>query len=268
MLNADAQVKTARKRRVWKLVLRYGLVVVTVGAVGAGTAYALTIPKRTDIPTLKTKSDGRYDFGALTQPALPPGVLAMSDPGDKGHVHGADIRTYLLPAPKGATLDPKYPAEGGWVTTEDFGKGFDTPDAVEEQLAVDGVRHIAARAWTTPDGQHTTIMVLQFPDETAAADYMVADPGGSPFGFDGDDGAPGTVAVRDIANDQRPVDLHRYGSLTPPAVADSQQNAGFVGRIGMWEAGDTVVVVTTAAPKGVTDVPTIQVIQLQAELLN
>jgi hypothetical protein len=97
---------------------------------------------------------------------------------------------------------------------------------------------------------------------------MVSDPGGSPFGFDGDDGAPGSVSVRDVANDKRDVDLHRYGSLTPPAVADSQKDAGFVGRIAMWEAGDTVVVVTTAAPKAVTDVPTIQVMQLQAELLN
>ena len=72
------------QRRALKLAGRYALVLLTLGAIGAGTAYAVTLPKRTDIPTLKTKDDGRYQFPGLAKPRPAAGALG---PSDKDNAH-------------------------------------------------------------------------------------------------------------------------------------------------------------------------------------
>ncbi|HZU59178.1 MAG TPA: hypothetical protein VFA06_25080, partial [Actinocrinis sp.] len=70
---AEAAARRSRRRR---NALRWiGAVAVTL-AVGGGTAFALTIPQRTDMPGLGTPSDGRYAFPQLSLPALPAGQPA------------------------------------------------------------------------------------------------------------------------------------------------------------------------------------------------
>jgi hypothetical protein len=270
MLSATTEAEAAAakpKRRALKLAGRYALVLLTLGAIGAGTAYAVTLPKRTDIPTLKTKDDGRYDFPGLAKPRPAAGALGPSDKDNATHTHSGDPRSYLLPLPKGATLDSKYPAAGGWVKAEIFAHDYDFPAAVQTQLSIDGVRDIAARAWTTPDGQRTTIMLLQFPDEDAAADYIVANPGGESFGFADDTDAPVTVTVADVAGGTRSLGLHEFTTVTAPAIPDNASGAGLIGRRATWQVGDMVAVVLTSAPKALGSAPTVQLVQLESRML-
>src|SRR6185437_1020159 len=82
---------------------RWAGAVVTALAVGAGCAFAVMAPQRTDLPGLKTADDGRYVFAPLNLPSLAPGQLAPGDASNTGGQHLADIRKLLLAAPQGAT---------------------------------------------------------------------------------------------------------------------------------------------------------------------
>ena len=87
--------------------------------VGVGCAFAVMAPPRTDLPGLKTPSDGRYVFAPLSLPTLAPGQLPPGDLANTGEQHMADIRKLLLPA-------PRVVADDRWRGDEDL------PSAVQQ----------------------------------------------------------------------------------------------------------------------------------------
>ncbi|MDT0398567.1 MULTISPECIES: hypothetical protein [Streptomyces] len=156
-------------RRVLRAALRWTAAVVVFAVAGAGTAYGITRMERTDVPGLATESDGRWDYPPLTKPPLPagrPGPAAESNPAG---THHADLRALLLPAPEGAKEDAALRGEDGWLATDDFLKEYgekEDRDEFRQKLTDAGLRHIAARGWTTGDGTRTRVYLLRF--DTAA----------------------------------------------------------------------------------------------------
>ncbi|OLE20509.1 MAG: hypothetical protein AUG49_24885 [Catenulispora sp. 13_1_20CM_3_70_7] len=249
------QAEVAEPKRRWpRLVVRYGSALVVAAAVAAGTAYGVTVPQRTDVPFLATPSDGRYDFPALARPLPPVGKPAPGDDANAGQVHYGDLRRYLLPAPKGAVVK-----EDGWEPVTDFLSAIQSP-VMPGRFYDAGLRRIAWRGWTTPDGQHTVVELLQFPDHDAA--------------FTSEDvlktWAPPKVGKRE---DGPPVvTVPAFGDLTQEvAMRKFDEVDGLPGQVerrAVFRDGDVVAIVTTTAPKLVGDLPTDQVLLLQAEMLR
>ena len=163
-VSAEPPVKEKRKFP-W----RWVGAVVTMLAVGAGCAFAVLAPKRTDLPGLQTSADGRYIFAPLTLPTLAPGQAAPGADGNRGQQHLSDIRKLLLSPPEGATADRSLPGTSGWVSRAATVQLLDNPQA-SYQLQTDGWRHTAGIAWKTPDGADTKIWLIQFIDADAGAD--------------------------------------------------------------------------------------------------
>ncbi|MFB7662826.1 hypothetical protein ACFC1R_02625 [Kitasatospora sp. NPDC056138] len=96
--------------------LRWGAAALLLLLSGTTTAVAVMARPRTDIPGLRTASDGRYVFPALTLPPLPSGRPAPgADPANRRHY--ADLRLLLLPAPEGASGASGAPASAGTVAS-------------------------------------------------------------------------------------------------------------------------------------------------------
>jgi hypothetical protein len=241
------------KPRWSRLVLRYGAAVVVAGAVAAGTMFAISLPRRTDVPFLATPTDGRYDFPPMVRPAPPVGKPAPGDDANAEQIHYGDLRQYLVPVPKGAALK-----EDGWEPVADFGAGFAASD-VGWQLADEGLRHVAQRGWTTPDGRHTVVELAQFPDHQAA--FGVRDLSG---------GAPRKVGRGvDVLP---PMDIPTLGETTYQTNIveyDTVDGApGQTERRVVFQTGDVIAIVTTTAPRKWSDVATEQVVLLEAEMLR
>ena len=269
LLHAPAE--QPKKRRRLRAVLRWTSAFVVMGAVGAGTAFAVTLPRRTDIPSLATKPDGRYTFPGAAIPTLPAGMLAPGDKANKNGVHPDDLRQYLLAPPKDATVDPAFPGANGWYGITEFTSGFGHATELRGKFFQDGARRVAARGWTTHDGVHTTIFLVQFPDSHAARQGDVTLVALPPVGFDdveSVDGGP-QLTVADLANAENVtlnVGVDRYRKVLKPKSTDP--DAGKTGRIAHFTLGDTLVVIETVSPKAVTDVPTVQIVDLQATMLR
>ncbi|MQY13130.1 hypothetical protein SRB5_32710 [Streptomyces sp. RB5] len=178
-----APAPCAGRRRVLRAVARWTCAVLAFAGAAAGTAHYVTGKERADLPGLATEDDGRWDFPPVRLPALPasrPGPFAGSNP---AHIHHADLRTLLLPAPKGAEAVKGLPGRGGWLSLTDFTKLYDEDDRADlaGPLREAGLRHIAATGWTMPDGTRTRIYLLRFGGEPAATDaanslYGLSDP--------------------------------------------------------------------------------------------
>lgn len=154
-----------KDRRVLRAVLRWTAAVVVFAAAGAGTAYGITRMERTDVPGLATETDGRWEYPPIVQPPLPSGSPRPFDRANSSNSHYADLRALLLPAPKGAKADKALDGEDGWLARKDFLAVYedkDDRDAIGQLLTDQGLRHVAARGWTTADGTHTRIYLLQF----------------------------------------------------------------------------------------------------------
>ncbi|MEV6617462.1 hypothetical protein AB0N31_27145 [Streptomyces sp. NPDC051051] len=173
---APVPTPAPKDRRVLRALLRWTAAVAVFAAVGAGSAYGIAGMERTDVPGLATESDGRWVYPTLTKPPLPsgsPGPFAETNPAG---THYADLRALLLPAPEGATEDKALRGSDGWLATKDYLAEYEQEEHREElgQKLVDhGLRHIAARGWTTPDGTRTRVYLLQF-DTAAVVDQLVA----------------------------------------------------------------------------------------------
>ena len=253
---AQLQAETAPqpKRRWPRLVLRYASALVLVGAVGAGTAYAITLPRRTDVPFLATPSDGRYSFPLLARPRPPAGEPAPGDDANKGQVHYGDLRQYLLPAPTGAVRE-----EDGWEPVADLESSFSGSD-VSDHLYDAGLRRVARRGWTAADGQHTVVELLQFPDHDAA--YGVCDMIDSADSAKAGGAEQGVsqVTVRGFDDETYNRPMHKFDQVNGLP--------GHLERRVVFQTGDVVAIVTTTAPTGSPDTPTEQVVMLQAEMLR
>lgn len=237
-----ATAPPAPPRRVLRAVLRWSGAAVLCGALGTATAFAVAAPPRTDIPGLATPDDGRYTFPPLDVPALPASVIE----GSSGVPHGADLRTLLLPPPRGATADRSL---SGWYPVPRYVARFGGGPALSDT----GCRHIAARAWTMPDGTRTEIYLLGFRSPADAQDA--------------DAGQPDPLPVAPDA------EVETAPQQPPHTVDDSTEMAQPAGpgrpavRYAQIVTGDVEALVVMSNPKAVPDTPFQQVVLVQSQLL-
>ncbi|GGP34941.1 hypothetical protein [Streptomyces melanogenes] len=165
----------APPRRRTRAALRWTAAVLAFLSVGAGTAYAVVDRTRTDLPGLSTESDGRWRYPEIALPPLPPGAPRPLAGSNTGQNHYADLRALVLPAPEGAVPDPALKGDDGWLATSVFLAQYEKEDraAFGQSLADNGLRHIAARGWTMPDGTRSRIFLLQF-DTHALANRVLS----------------------------------------------------------------------------------------------
>ena len=265
-----APVKVRKDRRVLRAVLRWTAAVVVFGAVGTSAAYGITRMERTDVPGLATESDGRWDYPTISKPPLPSGSPGPFADENTAGAHYADLRKLVLPAPRGAKADKALRGADGWLPTKDFLAQFTSKDDREkfaQSLTDNGLRHIAARGWTTPDGTHTRIYLLQF--NTAAvvdvmynADYgeglgSVSSPLYQVRGAENasvfDDGFPEKAEVENVQRSAY-VEAKPYGA--------EQVRQAYL------SAGDTVAVIVQSKKGAAAALPFQQTVVLQSQLLS
>lgn len=262
---APAPAAPAKARGALRAALRWTAAVAVFAVAGTGTAYGITRLDRTDLPGLATASDGRWDYPELTRPPLPagsPGPLAAAN---RTGTHYADPRALLLPAPEGATAAPAPRAADGWLATKDFlarYTGEDNRRELGQKLTDHGLRHIAARGWTTPDGTRTRIELLQF-DTAAVADDLLEN---NLIGA-----AAPTYVVRGADYyelDETFPSKARVEGVTLAPYAETEPYGAEQVRQAYLAAGDTVAVITQSRRGGADAVPFRQTVTLQTELLG
>lgn len=269
--------ETARRAGRRRNAVRWLAAVTVTLALGGGTAFALTIPRRTDMPGLGTAPDGRYSFPALTLPPLPagqpaPGASENSASQNSASLnagleyspagqHLADIRKLLLPRPVGATSQAVKAAANGWLTDP---SGLFTASDGEQILTQFGLRHTAVAAWKTGDGATTSIYLLQFSDGTAASGARIALSDGN---LTPQDNPALSVALAGTPSDATALDLNVLSSNVNgdyTAVKGGGKNT----RYGACTSGDTIAIVIQSGPADLPFAPFQQVMTLQAEMLQ
>ncbi|MET7682693.1 hypothetical protein [Streptomyces sp. NPDC005423] len=262
---SEPQPPSRGSRRGLRAVLRWTAAVVVFAAVGSGTAYGITRMDRTDVPGLATTSDGRWAFPELTLPPLPKGSPAPFDKANTTESHYADLRALVLPAPQGATVDKALAGTDGWLATKGFLAEFSARSDREElaqKLTDDGLRHLAARGWTTPDGTHTRIYLLQF-DTAAVAEELVT---GNLSGY-----AAPTYPMRgadSYASDDQFPDAAKLPNVSDLPYTESKPYGAEQVRVAYLSAGDTVGVIVQSRAGQAEAVPFQQTVTLQSQLLD
>ncbi|KPI10183.1 hypothetical protein OK074_3186 [Actinobacteria bacterium OK074] len=249
--------------------LRWTAAVAVFAVVGAGTAYGITRADRTDVPGLATESDGRWTFPELTRPPLPSGSPSPYASANKAGAHYADLRRLVVPAPAGAKADAALRGTDGWLPTKTFlaeykpGNDIYSRGGVEQILTDYGLRHIAARGWTTGDGTHTRVYLLQF--ETAAvvdelSTGKLVSYVSPPQTLTGTD----TLVRDETFPDRANVDnVQRTAYVEPKPYGTEHVRAAFL------SAGDTLALVVQSRKGAVVgEVPFQQTVVLQSELLG
>ncbi|MFJ3815328.1 hypothetical protein [Streptomyces sp. NPDC090056] len=252
--------KRSRRPLLWGIV-RWTAAVLVCGGVGAGTALGITALERTDVPGLATESDGRWDYPELALPALPEDAPRPWTEGNDGEIHHADLRELLLPAPAGATADPKL--DGGWTGLDSYLALLPEKDraGVREYMADSALRHVAARGWTTPDGTTTRVHLLRFASVAFAEDFKdetmegVSKTTRMPLGVEA---AEIDASLQKIAVPY--LSLYSYAETEP--YGSEQTRWAYI------QAGDTIGVVTQTRKGGTLTVPFQQTVALQAQLLG
>ncbi|WP_432752944.1 hypothetical protein ACE1OA_15985 [Streptomyces sp. JL2001] len=260
---ADARVAPARRpsKRVLWAVARWTAAVVVCGGLGTGTALGITSMERTDVPGLATENDGRWEYPKLSLPALPQDVPRPYTDGNEGEVHYADLRKLLLPAPAGATVDPKL--NGGWVSVDEYLSQYDKDAGVALKQALDesALRHIAARGWTTPDGTTTRIHLLRFKSVAFAEDFKdnALNAGSSDGHFPN---GVGSAVIDDSTLDIRVPFNVLYGFEETKPYGPEQTRWVHI------QAGDTLALITQSRKDEALTVPFQQTVALQNQLLG
>ncbi|MEU0412275.1 hypothetical protein ABZ307_31245 [Streptomyces griseorubiginosus] len=254
---------TLPSRRLLRAALRWTAALVVFAVVGAGTAYGIAGMERTDVPGLGTVSDGRWVYPTLTKPPLPKGSPGPLAEGNKAGTHYADLRRLVLPAPKGATADAALRGEDGWLPTKDFLTEYGEKGDREElaqKFTEYGLRHLTARGWTTPDGTHTRVYLLQF-DTAAVVDELtgqIAPYGGPGYQLRGaaesvsDDDFPAKAQIEDVT--------HVVYTEAKPYGAEQTRHAYLA-------AGDVLALVIQSRKGTANPVPFQQTVTLQSQLL-
>ncbi|MFJ6832908.1 hypothetical protein [Streptomyces sp. NPDC091209] len=257
-------VKVKKDRRVLRAVLRWTAATVVFAAVGSAAAYGITSMERTDVPGLATKTDGRWDYPTIVKPPLPSGSPGPFASSNKAGSHFADLRELLLPAPKGAKTDAALRGEDGWLAQKTFLAQYAEPQAREtlgDLLTGYAVRHIAARGWTTSDGTHTRIYLLQFDTAAVAEDLagQLANYDSPQYTLRGaalnerDEQFPERAAVDEIS---------RYAYTEREPYGAEQVREAYV------SAGDTIALVVQSRKDSAKAVPFQQTVVLQSQLLG
>jgi hypothetical protein len=257
----SAPAPAARERRVLRAVLRWTSAVLVFAALGGATAYAVTLPERAGIPGLETPADGRWTYPALKLPRLPEGApRALDTDRNTSGRHYADARGLLLPVPRGAKADNAFPGRGGWLPAATFVKLFQPDDRrlLELELEQEGLRHIAARAWTMPDGTRAETYLVQFITKAYATRFhgdLSTDQGTF-------EDAPAVSLDKAYDSYALPVGINTY-------VYDEDRPRGRSHvRYAYIVAGDTIAVVVLSRAGSVPVVPFHQAVDLQGELLG
>lgn len=248
-----------RRERPWlRTALRWTAAAAVFVAVGVGTAVGVMAPPRTDLPGLKSPSDQRYVFPALKLPALPPGALGPNEENEANgsQVHLADLRQLLLPAPVGARPDTSFPGASGWYPVSAYAAKFTDSGELRATFADSGLRHIAATAWTGPDGTRTEVYLLAFRSPAPAAAL---------FTFDSSNSQP--VAEPEVAPDPEAsfpgVDSNAVtAEVEPKAPGDVPTAMAFL------NVGDVEAFIVMTNPNAVVPATFTQVVALQNELLQ
>ncbi|MBD0712446.1 hypothetical protein BU197_30120 [Streptomyces sp. CBMA291] len=252
-----------RARRVLWAVARWTAAVVVFGGVGAGTALGITGLDRDEVPGLATESDGRWEYPRLSLPALPVDRPRPFTAANDAEIHYADVRDLLLPAPVGATPDPKL--DGGFVSTEAYLSLYAEESRAElrQSLADSTLRHIAARGWTTPDGTRTSVHLLRFSSVAYAQQYqsetLQADSADGPVALP--DGVEKAVPEA-LANKIRVPDTRLYAYREKKPYGTDQVRWAYI------QAGDTLALITQTRRGEVLTVPYQQTVVLQNQLLG
>jgi len=226
--------------------------------VGAITAACMLVPARTDLPGLKTPSDQRYSFPPLKLPALPPGADGPNEQNTTNgeQTHAADLRKLLLPAPVGAKLDLSYPGTTGWYSPTAYAAKFDDTSNLLAEFADSGLRHIAATAWTGPDGTRTEIYLLAYRSDATVS---------STFSYDSSDSH--LLAAPYISVDGE-IDFPGIDSSAVTAESQPPAGGGLSADVAFVDCADVEAVVVMSNPHRVNPVTFTQVVTLQNELLQ
>jgi len=262
---APAPAEVRKDRRVLRAVLRWTAAAVVLATAGTATAYGISEMERTDVPGLATRSDGRWDFPRLTKPPLPSGSPGPFAAGNAGEVHYADLRDLLLPAPEGAEEDKALRGSDGWLATKTFLAEYELKEHREElgQKLVDtGLRHIAARGWTTPDGTRTRVYLLQFGTANVVESKLASDVQAytSP-----------TYQVRGAAEavyDEAFPEAAAVAGTTRTAFTEPKPYGAEQVRQGYLSAGDVFAVILQSRKGSAPAVPFQQTVTLQSQLLG
>jgi hypothetical protein len=252
-------------RRLLRAALRWTAAVVVFAAVGAASAYGVTRMERTDVPGLATASDGRWDYPAISRPPVPAGSPAPLADGNRTGTHYADLRKLVLPAPQGAKADAELRGEDGWLAEKTFLAEYASKDDRETvgQLLTDrGLRHIAARGWTMPDGTHARVYLLQF-STAAVVDALFA---GELTSFD----VPkyDLRGTEDVVDDARFPGASQVDGVVRLAADEMKPYGTEQVRQAYLGAGDTVAVIVQSRKGAAKAVPFQQTVVLQSQLLG
>ncbi|MYR89660.1 hypothetical protein GTY41_33310 [Streptomyces sp. SID685] len=257
--------RAARASRPLRGALRWAAALAVFAVFGASTAYGITRLERTDVPGLATVPDGRWDYPQLVRPPLPEGRPAPFASSNKATAHYADLRELVLPAPRGATADKKLAVSHGWVRTGTFLDEYPLKDDRELLGGVfrdRGLRHIAARGWTTPDGTRTRIYLLQFDTGLVAGEVQQEEFAGYDHAPRTLRGAPSTELDGQFPDSWQLPDVTHYAYDEPRPYGAEQVRQAYL------LAGDVIGLVVQSRKGGARAVPFQQTVALQAELLG
>ncbi|WP_105974100.1 hypothetical protein [Streptomyces geranii] len=262
----DAPPPVRKDRRALRAALRWTAAVVVFAVVGASAAYGITRLERTDVPGLSTASDGRWVYPEITLPPLPSGSPGPFADGNTGGVHYADLRALVLPAPEGATEDKALRGSDGWlaprVLLTEFAEAGER-DTFRQKLVDDGLRHIAARGWTTEDGTHTRIYLLRFESAAVVDDLFAAD-----FAAFSSSGLQMRGTEQAEVDEDFPEQAARTEDIQPAVYVESEPYGAEQVRYAYLAAGDTLALIMQSRKGEALAVPFQQTVTLQGQLLG
>lgn len=243
--------------------LRWIAVLAVFAVAGTASAYGITRLEREDVPGLPAATEGLWEYPRLSAAPLPSDSPAPFADEDEPGVHHADLRALVLPAPKGAVEDRALRGSEGWPATDRFLAEYAEPDrAALGQLLVDtGLRHIAARGWTTEDGTHTRIYLLHF--STAA---VVDDLFHQHLALRDAPGHRVRGAERSVPDEDLP-DASGIAEIRRAVYDESGSHGAEHVRQAYLSAGDVLAVVLQSREGSVDTVPFVQTLALQTQLL-
>ncbi|WP_428953842.1 hypothetical protein [Streptomyces sp. cg35] len=258
----QAPAPVQKDRRVLRAALRWTAAVVVFAAVGAGAAYGVTQQTRGDLPGLATESDGRWDYPVIEKPPLPSGAPAAFADRNAREEHFADLRDLVLPAPAGATEDKALAGKKGWLPTATYLKAYekDARGDLAQALKDGGLRHVAARGWTMPDGTRTRIYLLRFNTGAFAREYTANATGSTDAVIGADTTEEDFSWTGDIGTFVRYTKLNLYEETRP--YGEEQVRQAYI------QSGDVLALVVQSRKGGAPKIPFQQTVVLQNQLLG
>lgn len=260
---APAPAPAPKDRRKLFAFLRWTAAVTVFAVAGAGVAYGITQPERTEIPGLSTEDDGRWVFPELVKPVLPAGAAQPFGEDNEDGIHYAGLTELLLPAPKGSAPDSTLKLEKDSVIAVDtFLEEYESTvrEKMKQAFVDDGLRQIVGRGWLMPDGTRTRIYLLRFHSSGFADTFEGCDINMNVNGVNRmtADGAWSKAKLGESTPDLS--DLTVLEEVPP--VGDEQL------KVGCLQAGDIRAAVFQTRKGEVASVPFHQTVILQDQLLH